>query len=254
MGRGDAAGCHVDILWRRVAATPRGAAWRSTAAADRPGPDRSRAADRPGPIVRGRGFTAGRTAGARRRRGASRPGASTAASGPSRRRRRNLAFSAVAECQVPAAASPRLAAADEPRGLSTSPAAASPADYPRRYPLPISELADAFGAPVQLYAPYFCPNSSYFANGTYAKVSSNVSREGCGDYAFDDVAPSQSRDFYDAFFDRGVAQGMVSFEPGQELRGIPLRSAFEVRLLCAKRGAHVLLNISAKFWRISSRD
>ena len=113
---------------------------------------------------------------------------------------------------------------------------------------------DAGGAPGQLYAPYFCPNSSYFAIGTYAKVSSNVSREGCGDYAFDDVAPSQSRDFYDAFFDRGVAQGMVSFEPGQELRGIPLRSAFEVRLLCAKRGARVLLNISAKFWRISSRD
>ena len=36
--------------------------------------------------------------------------------------------------------------------------------------------------------------------------------------------------------------------------GTKLRGAFKVQFLCAQRGAGVLLNISAKFWRISSPD
>ena len=68
-----------------------------------------------------------------------------------------------------------------------------------RYPLSVRDLSLAFGAPVQLYAPYFCPNSSYFDDSSpYEKVSSNTSRQGCEDYAFEDVAPFMAKDFYGA--------------------------------------------------------
>ncbi|KAH8055514.1 hypothetical protein JL721_10243 [Aureococcus anophagefferens] len=47
----------------------------------------------------------------------------------------------------------------------------------------------------------------------WTALVSNTSREGCRDYAFEDVAPAQSLEFYGAMFDRGMAQGMASFEP-----------------------------------------
>ena len=83
-----------------------------------------------------------------------------------------------------------------------------------QYPLSVGELSRAFDAPVQLYAPYFCPGSDYFnETSPWTAVASNTSREGCRDYAFEDVAPAQSLEFYGAMFDRGMAQGMASFEP-----------------------------------------
>eukprot|EP00954_Amorphochlora_amoebiformis_P022460 1353473-Amorphochlora_amoeboformis.AAC.2 len=35
-----------------------------------------------------------------------------------------------------------------------------------QYPLSVKELHDAVGVPLQLYAPYFCPNSPYFNQST----------------------------------------------------------------------------------------
>jgi len=57
-----------------------------------------------------------------------------------------------------------------------------------QYPLSVGELSRAFDAPVQLYAPYFCPGSDYFNDTSpWTAVVSNTSREGCRDYAFEDV-------------------------------------------------------------------
>jgi len=87
----------------------------------------------------------------------------------------------------------------------------------KRYPMPLDQFHEAVGVPLQLYAPYFCPGSPYF-NGTstgkqWNMVSSDTTLPGCGDYAFEDVAPDQSREFYDWFFASGKEVGMFSFEP-----------------------------------------
>ncbi|KAH8045728.1 hypothetical protein JL721_12556 [Aureococcus anophagefferens] len=56
-----------------------------------------------------------------------------------------------------------------------------------QYPLSVGELSRAFDAPVQLYAPYFCPGSDYFnETSPWTALVSNTSREGCRDYAFED--------------------------------------------------------------------
>lgn len=93
----------------------------------------------------------------------------------------------------------------------------------RRYPLDLENFQRAVGVPLQLYAPYFCPGSPYFEGRknnsltpgkTWKSVHSNTSLPGCSDFDFQDVHPSQSRAFYDWFFERGIkAGGMVSFEP-----------------------------------------
>ena len=44
-------------------------------------------------------------------------------------------------------------------------------------------------------------------------VASNTKIDGCNGYSFMDVAPHESRKFYDWFFEKGVKAGMVSFEP-----------------------------------------
>ena len=75
----------------------------------------------------------------------------------------------------------------------------------------------ALGLPLQLYAPYFCPENDYFAgaggNGTWPGVRSDPNLTACADYDFWDAAPHASKDFYDWFFAKGTAVGMASFEP-----------------------------------------
>ena len=87
-----------------------------------------------------------------------------------------------------------------------------------QYPLDLTSFQKALGIPLQLYAPYFCPDSPYFDSPEHASkwksVSSDTSLPGCNDYAFEDVHPDQSREFYDWFFGRGIEKaGMTSFEP-----------------------------------------
>ncbi|KAJ1449132.1 hypothetical protein M885DRAFT_573240 [Pelagophyceae sp. CCMP2097] len=87
------------------------------------------------------------------------------------------------------------------------------------YPLSVKELQNAIGVPLQLYAPYFCPDSPYFDGdgaGDFTKwpsVRSDETLQGCHGYDFVDVSPEASRDFYAEFFDRGIGAGMVAFEP-----------------------------------------
>ncbi|CAK0845740.1 unnamed protein product [Prorocentrum cordatum] len=81
-----------------------------------------------------------------------------------------------------------------------------------QYPLPLPSFHKALGLPLQLYAPYFCPSSEYFnATSQWTSVKSDASV--CPGYDFQDVAPHQSRAFYDWFFAKGLTVGMVSFEP-----------------------------------------
>mmetsp|Transcript_37414 Transcript_37414/g.82037 ORF Transcript_37414/g.82037 Transcript_37414/m.82037 type:complete len:879 (-) Transcript_37414:48-2684(-) len=84
------------------------------------------------------------------------------------------------------------------------------------YPLPLEEFQKALGLPLQLYAPYFCPINDYF-NSTGSRnwngVTSDPSVPGCNDYNFWDANSNNSKDFYDWFFAKGTAVGMVSFEP-----------------------------------------
>jgi hypothetical protein len=44
-------------------------------------------------------------------------------------------------------------------------------------------------------------------------VKSDVSLPNCGDFAFLDPSPSDSRKFYDWLFDLGQNAGMMSYEP-----------------------------------------
>jgi hypothetical protein len=95
------------------------------------------------------------------------------------------------------------------------------------YPLSIkefqNELAQHRGLkpgefPLQLYTPYFCNDSQYFdhsrqSNPSWKHVESNTSIDGCGHYHFLNAHPDESRAFYDWYFAKGEAVGMVSFEP-----------------------------------------
>ena len=85
------------------------------------------------------------------------------------------------------------------------------------YPMPLADFQRALDIPLQLYAPYFCPQSPYFHNDNdqthWTSVVSDRSLPGCDSYAFQDVSPSQSRAFYDWFFEKGKAIGMISYEP-----------------------------------------
>ena len=87
------------------------------------------------------------------------------------------------------------------------------------YPLSVDSLHGALGnLPLQLYAPYFCPDNVYFGKtqpdgSKWKALTSNMSIDGCNGYAFQDVVPDESRKFYDWFFEKGVNAGMTSFEP-----------------------------------------
>jgi hypothetical protein len=80
-----------------------------------------------------------------------------------------------------------------------------------QYPLDLASFQKALNLPLQLYAPYFCPESPYFGN--WPSLASDTSLPGCDDYAFRNAVPSESRAFYNDFLGRGVEKaGMASFE------------------------------------------
>lgn len=95
---------------------------------------------------------------------------------------------------------------------------------PNHYPLDVKRLQEALNVPLQLYAPYFCPNSTYFGGGEggntaedamkkpWKSVSSNTSLPSCASFDFVTVAPSDSKAFFAWFLKRGKAAGMGSFE------------------------------------------
>lgn len=85
---------------------------------------------------------------------------------------------------------------------------------PSIYPMDIDSFQKALGLPLQLYAPYFCPDSPYFDDDSqWEAIPSDSSLSNCKNYEFQNVQPSQSRQFYDWFLDKGIKKaGMVSFE------------------------------------------
>ena len=90
----------------------------------------------------------------------------------------------------------------------------------RHYPIDVIPFQQALGIPLQLYAPYFCPTTSYFKNNkntsqsssNWTSVMSDPSLPGCKGFTFKNVAPQESRGFYDWFLDKGLRAGMTSFE------------------------------------------
>jgi|EP01046_Picozoa_sp_COSAG06_P015634 hypothetical protein len=89
----------------------------------------------------------------------------------------------------------------------------------RKFPVELAggNFANALGIPLQLYSPYFCPESKYFSrvdpSSNWTSVISNNSIPGCGNYGFQDITPAESLEFYRWFFAKGQDAGMVSFEP-----------------------------------------
>jgi hypothetical protein len=86
---------------------------------------------------------------------------------------------------------------------------------PNNYPLGTTVFQKALGIPLQLYAPYFCPNSTrYFQPDTpWKSVASNPNLPGCSGFAFETVRASDSKDFFEWFLDKGIENGgMASFE------------------------------------------
>ena len=89
----------------------------------------------------------------------------------------------------------------------------------RQFPVELAggDFAKALGIPLQLYAPYFCPESKYFSrvdpSSNWTSVVSDTSIDGCSFYGFQDVTPAESLEFYRWFFAKGQDAGMVSFEP-----------------------------------------
>ena len=86
---------------------------------------------------------------------------------------------------------------------------------PNKYPLDTKDFQLALGVPLQLYAPYFCPNTTeYFQPDTsFQSLQSNVDLPGCSDFAFEMVRASDSKAFFEWFLTKGIEKaGMVSFE------------------------------------------
>ena len=86
---------------------------------------------------------------------------------------------------------------------------------PNNYPLDTKAFQKALGIPLQLYAPYFCPNSTrYFQPDTpWKSVASNPNLPGCSGFAFETVRASDSKAFFEWFLDKGIENGgMASFE------------------------------------------
>ena len=83
------------------------------------------------------------------------------------------------------------------------------------YPLDTGTFQKALGVPLQLYAPYFCPNSTkYFKPHTsWKSVLSNPKLPGCKDFAFETMDPTDSKEFFTWFMKKGTEKaGMASFE------------------------------------------
>ena len=86
---------------------------------------------------------------------------------------------------------------------------------PNKYPLDTKEFHKALGVPLQLYAPYFCPNTTeYFQPDTpFKSLKSNTDLPGCSDFAFEMVRASDSKAFFEWFLTKGIQKaGMASFE------------------------------------------
>ena len=86
---------------------------------------------------------------------------------------------------------------------------------PNNYPLGTKDFQKALGVPLQLYAPYFCPNTTgYFQPDTpWKSVASNLDLPGCSGFAFEVVRASDSKAFFEWFLTKGIENaGMVSFE------------------------------------------
>lgn len=85
------------------------------------------------------------------------------------------------------------------------------------FPMDEGAFQKELGIPLQLYAPYFCPESKYFQRNNpesqWIGVTSDNNLTGCSFYGFQDATPQESRKFYDWFFQKGLDVGMVSFEP-----------------------------------------
>jgi hypothetical protein len=86
---------------------------------------------------------------------------------------------------------------------------------PNNYPLDIGDFQKSLGLPLQLYAPYFCPNSTrYFQPDTpWKSVASNPDLPSCSGFAFETVRASDSEAFFEWFMSKGIQHaGMFSFE------------------------------------------
>ncbi len=84
-----------------------------------------------------------------------------------------------------------------------------------KYPIDTKDFQKALGIPLQLYAPYFCPNTTgYFQPDTpWNSLSSNPQLPGCSHYNFETAGASDSKAFFEWFLNKGIENaGMVSFE------------------------------------------
>jgi len=67
----------------------------------------------------------------------------------------------------------------------------------------MAAFQQAYGKPLQLYAPYFCDTSDYAKN--FSMIKSDTSLPGCGDMSFWDASPEGSVEFYEFLFSLGRA-------------------------------------------------
>jgi len=81
----------------------------------------------------------------------------------------------------------------------------------RKVPMGMQAFQQAFGKPLQLYAPYFCDTSAYALN--FSMVKSDTSLPGCGDMSFWDPSPEGAVEFYEFLFGLGQDYGMTMYEP-----------------------------------------
>ena len=83
-------------------------------------------------------------------------------------------------------------------------------------PMGVAKLDAALhGLPLQLYAPYFCDDTSYDKEhgGEYTFVKADTTIAGCSGYNFRTPSPDDAKHFYMFFLESGKARGMTSFEP-----------------------------------------
>ena len=81
----------------------------------------------------------------------------------------------------------------------------------RKVPMGMQAFQQAFGKPLQLYAPYFCDTSDYALN--FSMVKSDTSLPGCDSMSFWDASPEGAVEFYEFLFGLGQDYGMTMYEP-----------------------------------------
>eukprot|EP01060_Flectonema_neradi_P028341 TRINITY_DN3809_c0_g1_i3.p1 TRINITY_DN3809_c0_g1~~TRINITY_DN3809_c0_g1_i3.p1 ORF type:complete len:799 (+),score=172.91 TRINITY_DN3809_c0_g1_i3:63-2399(+) len=84
-----------------------------------------------------------------------------------------------------------------------------------KYPIDVKQFSEDINLPLQLYAPYFCDDTTYAKQngGQWDMMESSAELNGCSG-TFMNAKPDVAKSFYDWFFTKYITEyGMIGYEP-----------------------------------------